>query len=699
MPKNLPSISSSYKKEVLHSAFLVVLFFLIYAALVAISLALIIILGYYAFQIIMFKFNYWTAILAAGIFSVGVFIFIFLVKFIFSSFRNDNRSLIEINRTHEPILFKLIDEVVENVGTAKPKKVFLSPEVNAFVNYDSTFWSMFLPVKKNLTIGLGLINTTSVTELKGILAHEFGHFSQRSMKIGSYVNQANKIIHSTLYDNEDFDSTLNTFASTNVIIYFFAKISYAIISGIKWILQKTYEFLYKRHLSLSRQMEFHADAIAATVVGSEAQNSALLRIDLSDMALNNSVAVYLNSEEKINTNNIFENQNSLLHFYAKEFKHEIINGLPHINLKDLKRFDHSKLNIEDQWSSHPTMQQRIDFISSMNIPAKDSDIRIAINLLQYSEKYSQTLTQKLLSLNGIDYSDKFITNEKFMENFTVKEKEFQFPVLFNSYYSLKNPLLQNLHLSDLVSKNYNPLEFFSDDKVSMVFEKNSLENDLQTIELIRIKEIKIKTFDYDGKKYMAHQTVRVKKLIEDRLEFVNTEIEKNDVEILHFLSYDSESNEKKMLREKIQNYIETDEKFEKYDKSFKDFLPFVSFMSVTLPFDQIRKKRSEMLEKEKDFKEMIRLISQESNFKDHMNEDERSLFKKYLESENKYFEHDQYINDDIKMLSDIFDALSKTLSRHYLITKKELLDYESQFFLKVEKEKNYTEVLEESSNN
>jgi hypothetical protein len=36
--------------------------------------------------------------------------------------------------------------------------------------------------KKNLTIGIGLINSTSVGELKTILAHEFGHFSQRSMK-------------------------------------------------------------------------------------------------------------------------------------------------------------------------------------------------------------------------------------------------------------------------------------------------------------------------------------------------------------------------------------------------------------------------------------------------------------------------------------------------------------------------------------
>ena len=699
MQKNLPSISKNYKKEVVNSAFLVILFFLIYAVLIAISLALVVVLGYYAFQILTFKFSYWTAILAAGIFSVGIFIFIFLVKFIFSSFKNDTSSLIEINRTHEPILFQLIDEVVENVGTAKPKKVFLSPEVNAFVSYNSTFWSMFLPVKKNLTIGLALINTTSVTELKGILAHEFGHFSQRSMKIGSYVNQANKIIHSTLYDNEGFNSTLNTFASTNVIIYFFAKISYAIISGIKWLLQKTYEFLYKKHLSLSRQMEFHADAIAATVVGSEPQSSALLRIELSDMALNSSVQVYRNSEEKINTKNIFENQTSLLHFYAKEFNHAIIDGLPQVDLMDLKRFDQSKLIIEDQWSSHPTIEQRIAFIGKMNIPAENKNPDLAVTLLKNFEKYSENLTQKLLASNGINYSDQFISNENFMENFVEKEIEYQFPTLYNSYYNIKNPLLQNLDQADFGLKDYDPSEFFNDEKVGFVFAKNSLEIDLQTLELIKKKEIKIKTFDYDGKKYASTSTYQAKVLAENNLKEITSKIEKNDQNILHFLSQNSDGEEKKILQEKVEKYIETDKNFENYNGKFLEFVPYTSFMSVQLPFDKIRQNRFTLLEKEKDFKNMLKEMVEESSFKTTLNEDEKALFQKYISAENKYFEHDQYIEEEIKVLSDIFDVFSVSLSKHYITAKKDLLDFEAKIFERAILGKNYSTVLAESSNN
>lgn len=697
MQKKLPTISTSYKKEVLNSALLVIVFFLIYALLIFISLVLIVILGYFALQIIRFNFSYWTAIIALGIFSIGVFIFIFLIKFIFSSFKNDNVSLIEINRTHEPDLFKLIDEVVENVGTSSPKKVFLSPDVNAFVNYNNTFWSMFLPVKKNLTIGFGLINTTSIIELKGVLAHEFGHFSQRSMTIGSYVNQANKIIYNTLYDNEGFNSTLNSFASANAIIYFFAKISYGIISGIKWILQKTYDFLYKKHLSLSRQMEFHADAIAATVVGSAAQCSALLRLDLSEMALSNAVAFYVNSEESSNTKNIFENQTFLVHFYAKEYKHEIINGLPQIKLSDLNKFDQSKLMIEDQWSSHPTMQQRIASITKMNVLTNNLNNDLAINLLKHSEKYSETLTQKLLARNGVNYSDQFISNEKFTENFKEKEIENQFPEIFNSYYNIKNPLLQNLDFAQPDGKYLNVENFFGEEKVNLIYEKNGLENDLKTLELIKNKVIKLKTFDYDGNKYAANNTKIVQHLAENRLREIDLLIAENDQNILNFLSNNVEASKRNILEKIINNYIETDKSFEKYNGKFTEFLPCISFMRIQLPFDEIRKNRFTLLEKEKDFKKMLEEMISESSFGTTLNEEEIKLFQHYIGTENKYFEHDKYIEEEVKILSDVLDLFTSNLTKNYIKTKKDLLNFEETIFEKSAAEINYSTVFGESS--
>ena len=121
---------------------------------------------------------------------IGFWLFAFtlgfyLLKPLFS-FTNINReNLREITATECPELFAMIERLVEKVGCASPKHVYLSSETNAYVFYDTNFWSIFFPIKKNLQIGLGLLQSMSVTELEAVLAHEFGHFSQKSMKIDS----------------------------------------------------------------------------------------------------------------------------------------------------------------------------------------------------------------------------------------------------------------------------------------------------------------------------------------------------------------------------------------------------------------------------------------------------------------------------------------------------------------------------------
>ncbi len=69
---------------------------------------------------------------------------------------------------------------------------------------------------------MGLINTTTAGELKTVLAHEFGHFSQRSMKVGGYVNQAEKIIFETVYNNKDYENFIMEFSGSNAFLKFLA---------------------------------------------------------------------------------------------------------------------------------------------------------------------------------------------------------------------------------------------------------------------------------------------------------------------------------------------------------------------------------------------------------------------------------------------------------------------------------------------
>ncbi len=218
MKKKEIHLSKEFKRQAAKSIFAICFFILTYLIILLLAFILTGLCIFGGISLITIKPMLATLALGIGLSSLGLLILIFLLKFIFKSHKIDRSHLIEITQSQEPELFKMINDIVLEVGTSFPKKVYLSSEVNASVFYDSSFWSMFLPVKKNLQIGLGLINAVTKEELKAILAHEFGHFSQRTMKVGSYVYNVNQLIFNILYDNESYESLIQRWA--NISGYF-----------------------------------------------------------------------------------------------------------------------------------------------------------------------------------------------------------------------------------------------------------------------------------------------------------------------------------------------------------------------------------------------------------------------------------------------------------------------------------------------
>ena len=150
--------------------------------------------------------------------------------------------------------------------------------------------------------------------------------------------------------------------------------------------------------------------------------------------------------------------------------------------------------------------------------------------------------------------------------------------------------------------------------MNLVFEKATVESEIEILEAIKLKQYQIKTFEYDGKKYFANEAGKVKLIAEQRLEVLNAEIVENDLNFLHFLASKTDSETRNILNGRIKNYITTDESYQKYSTAFQEFLPYVSFMSMTLPVEEIRKKRFELIEHKKNFKEMLTEFLYKSEF-------------------------------------------------------------------------------------
>ena len=223
--------------------------------------------------------------------------------FFFRKSSVDRSGWMQINKKQQPKLFKLIESISKEIDTNFPQRVYLGIGVDAMVFYDSNFRNLFFPSRENLMIGLGLVNSMSESELKAILAHEFGHFTQRSLNVYSYIYIENQVIYKMLIDEEYYQTLILKFSQ------FTGKFMWIVIGysrAIRWILRKTYELVSKSYMALSREMEFHADEISASVAGSLPAKSALLRSRLASDSFNYIWQFYYNRvSENIKSENIY----------------------------------------------------------------------------------------------------------------------------------------------------------------------------------------------------------------------------------------------------------------------------------------------------------------------------------------------------------------------------------------------------------
>ncbi len=210
---------------------------------------------------------------------------LFFLKGLLKRSRSDPGVRVEVNEQEQPVLFAFISRLCRDTRSAFPHRIFLVPDVNAAVAFDESFRNLLFPSRKNLIIGLGLVNRLNLTEFKAVLAHEFGHFSQNSMKLGSYVYTANRVVADMVYGRDWLDDVVATMRRIDIRIAVFAWAFTAIL----WTLRKGLEMMFRginfANVSLSRQMEYNADLVAVSVTGSDPLIFALGRLDFASETL------------------------------------------------------------------------------------------------------------------------------------------------------------------------------------------------------------------------------------------------------------------------------------------------------------------------------------------------------------------------------------------------------------------------------
>lgn len=670
-------ISSNFKKMTGKAVFAIILFILVYLLLLSLAVGITVLCVIGGFALIAAKPSIITLGLGIGLASLGFFIIMFLFKFLFKQHKIDRSQLIEISEHEEPRLFSIIREIVDEVQTDFPKRIYLSSDVNASVFYDSNFWSMIFPVRKNLQIGLGLVNTVSEQEFKAILAHEFGHFSQRSMKVGSYVYNVNQVIFNMLNDNDSFDNMMQKWANISGYFSIFVAIAVKLIHGIQWVLRKMYDFVNVSYMALSREMEFHADEIAANVAGYVPLKESLLRIDFAEHSYSTVLNYYeAKIPENIKSKNIYREQEFIMNLLATQNNLSFRNNLPVVSELDLSKYNKSKLTIKDQWASHPSTEERIKALELTGIH-KTGVEKPAILLFEDQENIQEKITEKLFSSVTYDHSALSLDFEEFKKDYTDTFNKNSFPLEYNGYYDDKSPVEFDVNnCLDFDSTETLDL-LFSKEKVDMVYDDIAFENDRNILLSIANKSIDIKSFDYDGQKYKSAQAQDLIPKIEKPQNAIRERIKENDVKIYKFFYNEAlKKGNAAVLKEKYISFFKQDSEYEDKGSLYNNLSMATAFISVVTPFKQIKENFKALLPKEIELKEEIKKLMVDETLSSEIPAQTTENFEKYLSKEWEYFNGEAYSNDNLQILFAAMNDYYYLISRKYFLTKVDLLSYQ-----------------------
>ncbi|GAA4594528.1 Zn-dependent protease with chaperone function [Actinoplanes octamycinicus] len=148
-----------------------------------------------------------------------------------------------------PELWQQVRALAAEVGTRAPDEIRLVPEVNAAVSEDTKLLGLVGGTRR-LYIGMPLLQTFSVDQMRSVLAHELGHYSGSHTRLSAVAYRGRVAMHETL----DRVGRWNVFG---------------------WVF-KAYGWLYQLVSSaVARRQELEADLASVRVAGVDAAVSSM----------------------------------------------------------------------------------------------------------------------------------------------------------------------------------------------------------------------------------------------------------------------------------------------------------------------------------------------------------------------------------------------------------------------------------------
>ena len=335
----------------------------------------------------------------------AAFLFLFLFRGLFAVKHAQSPAAIEVHPQKEPELFAFLNRIADEVGAPRAHRVFVSPDVNAGVFYDLSLLNLLIPTKKNLEIGLGAINALTLGELKAVLAHEFGHFAQRTMTVGRWVYMAEQVAGHIIATRGIFDKILAFISAIDIRIAWIGWIMRLLVWSMRAVLDTAFRAVVFSRRALSREMELQADLVAVSLTGSDALVHGLHKLHAADDAYGRALAFAQGEVQRGKApEDLFAVQSRMMESVRRitnDDTYGVAPKLPESNRESHRVFPDHFAQPPKMWSTHPPNREREDNAKRTYIEAPLDD-RPAWLLLADADVLRRDMTRHFLQLINQD---------------------------------------------------------------------------------------------------------------------------------------------------------------------------------------------------------------------------------------------------------------------------------------------------------
>lgn len=329
----------------------------------------------------------------------ALFLAAFMAKGLIFLKRGQASKELELKPADQPELFAFLHRLADEAGAPRPKRVYLSSRVNAGVFYDLSLFNLLLPSRKNLDIGLALVNALNLTEFKAVLGHEFGHFAQRTMAVGRWVYVAHQIASQLVARRDALDTFLAGLSRTDFRIAWVGWLLSLVVWAIRSLVDTAFSVVALSERALSREMEYQADLVAASLAGSDALVHALHRLGAADEAWDRSVAFASREFEAGRAvADLFAVQTRMLANLRRVSPDPLYADPPQLPESDREQhrvFRSAMVRVPQMWSTHPANADRENNLRRRYVAAA-IDERPAMLLFRDADALRHQITREML---------------------------------------------------------------------------------------------------------------------------------------------------------------------------------------------------------------------------------------------------------------------------------------------------------------